>query len=112
MNEKAFISLDTLISIFLLSMIVLITQNTSAGINRGYKIIQEKNQEINSYDNLLYDISIEEVLNHDKTWVDYAYDNLKLKIRKLYEDENLVKIEIKLEKDSYDEEIYEKIIFK
>lgn len=112
MNNKAFISLDTLISIFLLSMIIVITQNTSNIVKSGYSLMEEKKQEISTFDNLLYDICRNDLSGIEESWVDFKYKGQVFNIRKLYENEDFIKVEIKSEKGSYDEKNYEKIIFK
>lgn len=112
MNRKAFISLDTLISIFLLGMIVIITQNTNNLINRGYSIIEDQRQEMEEFDKLVGKISIEDIANYDLFWKKYKYENKIFEIRKIYDDKNFIKLEIKLDGDNDNEKTYEKIICK
>lgn len=113
MNRKAFISLDTVISIFLLSMIIIITQNTNNLLTRASSNLYKNRQEIEATDKLLGRISVENISNYNSVWTRYDYENQIFKIRKTDDNKDYIKIEIKLDKDnSDDEKIYEKIILK
>lgn len=112
MNRKAFISLDTVISIFLLSMIVIVTQNTNDLINRGNTILYKQRQEIEELDKLMEKIEVGNLSNYNSSWNIYEFQGKIFKIRKIYDNKNFIKIEIKPDKDNNDEKTYEKIIFK